>query len=307
MNYWQRISYQGWENCYCYENASLKVIVTTDVGPRVIHISTAGGENQFFVNEDASGSSGSVEFVMYGGHRFWTSPESKERTYVPDNYPVKATIEGNIFSVTAPIEPIGVQKTLTLEPATNSNGIKVSHVLANKGNQPIEIAPWGLSVMRSGGTAIIPLPPKALHTELLTPTLSFTHWGYTDITDPRWGWGEEFLFLRQDEHVERPQKIGIHSGRDWAAYLNNGNLFIKIAKYLPNVVYPDFGSHFEFFTNDYMLEIESLGALGVLKPGDQAIHSEYWFVYDNVKTVISEEGVTKNIFPLVKKSLLLGK
>ncbi len=307
MNNWQRTSYQGWENCYYYENASLKVVVTTDVGPRVIHLSTVGGENQFFVNEEVTGSSGRDEFVMYGGHRFWTAPESKERTYVPDNQPVKATIEGNIFSVTAPVEPIGVQKTLTLEPVGDSNGIKVSHVLANKGNEPIKIAPWGLSVMRSGGTAIIPLPLKASHAELLTPTLSFTHWGYTDITDPRWGWGDQFLFLQQDEHFESPQKIGIHSGRDWAAYLNNGNLFVKIAKYLPSVVYPDFGNHFEFFTNDYMLEIESLGELAVLEPGHQVAHIEYWFVFDNVKTVISEEGVTKNVLPLVEKSLQIVK
>lgn len=300
---WQRISYQGWENCFCYENAGVKIVVTTDVGPRVIHLSTTGGENQFYFNEETAGSSGSSEFVMYGGHRFWTAPESKERTYIPDNFPVKATIEGNTIRVTAPVETIGVQKTLTLEAVGNSNEIKVSHVLANKGDEPIEVAPWGLSVMRAGGTAIIPLPPKALHTQLLTPTLSFTHWGYTDITDPRWGWGEKFLFLRQDENVENPQKIGIHSGQDWAAYLNNGNLFIKIAKYLPGVIYPDFGSHFEFFTNDYMLEIESLGALGVLKPGQQVTHTEYWFVFENVKTVISEDGVMRNINPLVEKAL----
>jgi hypothetical protein len=307
MNHWQRINYQGWNNCYCYENASLKVIVATDVGPRVIHVSTAGGENQFYVNEEVAGSSGSDEFVMYGGHRFWTAPESKERTYVADNHPVKASIEGNILSVIAPIEPFGIQKTLTLEPMGESNGIKVSHVLANKSNKPIEIAPWGLSVMRSGGTAIIPLPPKAFHTELLTPTLSFTHWGYTNITDPRWGWGEQFLFLRQDEHNEAPQKIGVHSGRDWAAYLNYGNLFIKVAKYLPDVVYPDFGSHFEFFTNDYMLEIESLGALTTLESDHHVTHSEYWFVFDHLKTVISEDEVTKNVLPLVERALQLIK
>jgi hypothetical protein len=299
MNNWQKISFQGWNNCYGYENSHFKAIITTDVGPRVIHLSTASGENQFFVNEEVAGSSGSDEFVMYGGHRFWIAPESNERTYVPDNHPAKATIERNILSVTAPIEPIGVQKTLTFEPVGDSNGIKVSHVLVNKSNEPIEIAPWGLSVMRSGGTAIIPLPPKALHTELLTPTLSFTHWGYTDITDARWGWGEQFLFLRQDEHIGNPQKIGIHSGQDWAAYLNDGNLFIKVAKYLPDVVYPDYGSHFEFFTNDYMLEIESLGALAVFEPGHQVTHVEYWSVFENVKTVISEEGVIKTILPLV--------
>ena len=167
----------------------------------------------------------------------------------------------------------------------------------------MEVAPWGLSVMRKGGTAIIPLPAKAAHTELLTPTLSFAHWGYTDITDPRWGWGEQFLFLRQDEHAENPQKIGVHSGKDWAAYLNNSNLFIKIAKFDIEAVYPDYGSHFEFFTNNFMLEIESLGALKNLQPGQYLSHEEHWSVFDNVKTVISEEGVSNNILPLVDQTI----
>lgn len=299
MKTWNRIDYLGWNNCFCFESAEFKVIVATDIGPRVIHFSSPEGENLFYIDEETIGQTGGNEWKMYGGHRFWTSPESKERTYIADNFPALVEVDGNSISITARVEPTGFQKTLILTPLLSERLLKVTHVLTNKNKTPVEVAPWGLSVMHKGGTAIIPLPAKAMHTELLTPTLSFAHWGYTDLTDPRWGWGEQFLFLRQDEHMENPQKIGVHSGKDWAAYLNNSSLFIKMAKFNPEAVYPDYGSHFEFFTNDFMLEIESLGALTKLQPGEQLTHEEYWSVFDNVKTVISEEGVIRNILPLV--------
>lgn len=220
-----------------------------------------------------------------------------------DNFPVKIEIQDQKLLATAPTESSGIQKTLILEILEIENTVKVTHKLTNNSSQTLELAPWGLSVMRAGGTAILPMPTRASHPAILTPTHSFIHWSYTDITDPRWGWGERFLCLRQDEHMENPQKIGVHNGQNWAAYINDGNLFIKMARFQQNLTYPDFGSRFELFTNNLMLEIESLGGLTMLQPGQQVDHVEYWSLFKNVKTVISEEGVQQNILPMVEKTL----
>ena len=303
MPEWKITEYQGWKNCYSFENQWIKLIVTADVGPRVIFFGAPDGVNQFFENEAEVGTIGNAEWLSYGGHRFWTAPEDKERTYVADNFPVKIEIQGTKLLATAPVETCGVQKTLVLEINDLENTVKVDHILSNRGPQAMELAPWGLSVMRAGGTAIIPMPAKSPHPARLTPTHSFTHWGYTDITDPRYGWGDHFLFLRQDENMENPQKIGVHNCQDWAAYLNNGSLFIKYVKFQPNLTYPDFGSHFEFFTNNLMLEVESLGGLTVLQPGQQVEHIEFWSLFDNIKTVISEDEIQRNILPLVERNL----
>jgi len=304
MEKWQRVAYQGWEDCFAYEDSNSKIIVTADVGPRVIFLGKPGGKNLFFENEGEIGTSGSKQWVMYGGHRFWAAPESKARTYVADNFPVSVEIDSSRLRAQAPVEPCGLQKTLTLDTSLPGNLIRVVHTLANASQNAIEAAPWGLSVMRAGGTAIIPLPPKAAHSDLLTPTLSFTHWGYTDLTDQRWGWSDSFLFLAQDSRIANPQKIGIHSGLDWAGYLNEGTLFVKFSPFQPKASYPDFGSHFEFFTNDMLLEVESLGALAVLEPGQQVSHVEYWAIHDGIKTVVSEEGIHQRVLPLVKEDRL---
>jgi len=300
MAEWKRIEYRGWQNCYQFKGDAIKLIVTGDVGPRIIYCGGTGGVNQFYENTLDLGCSGDQAQRFYGGHRFWTAPEDKVRTYVPDNFPVDIEICGSTLQATAPVEACGIQKTINIELLECGNCVKIAHLLVNKGSAPVELAPWGLSMMHPGGTAIIPMPPKTSHSNLLTPTHSFAHWGYTDITDPRWGWGERFLFLRQDEHVVEPQKIGVHNTQGWAGYLNNGTLFIKIAEYSSQKNYPDFGSNFEFFTNNYFLEIETLGALSVLQPGDQVSHIEYWALFEGIKTVVSEEGVLQNILPLVE-------
>ena len=52
-----------------------------------------------------------------------------------------------------------------------------------------------------------------------------------------------------------------------------------------------------------MLEVESLGGLTILKPGQKVEHIEFWSLFDNIKTVISEEEVQRNILPLVDRNL----
>ncbi len=131
------------------------------------------------------GCSGGETQRFYGGHRFWTAPEDKARTYVPDNFPVTIEINGSTLRAIAPVEPCGIQKTILIEGVESSTCVKITHVMANKGSASVELAPWGLRMMHPGGTAIIPMPPKASHESLLTPTHSFAFWVYTDITDPR--------------------------------------------------------------------------------------------------------------------------
>ena len=42
-----KIEYQGWKNCYRVTNGEIELIVTGDVGPRVIRFGFVGGQNLF--------------------------------------------------------------------------------------------------------------------------------------------------------------------------------------------------------------------------------------------------------------------
>jgi len=144
MAEWKRIEYRGWQNCYQFKGDAIKLIVTGDVGPRIIYCGGTGGVNQFYENTLDLGCSGDQAQRFYGGHRFWTAPEDKVRTYVPDNFPVDIEICGSTLQATAPVEACGIQKTINIELLECGNCVKIAHLLVNKGSAPVELAPWGV-------------------------------------------------------------------------------------------------------------------------------------------------------------------
>ncbi|MDP8214012.1 MAG: hypothetical protein RAO92_03640 [Candidatus Euphemobacter frigidus] len=71
----------GWKNCLRLTNGLVEVVVTTDVGPRVIRYGFSDAPNMFCEVEKDRGRIGGDEWRMYGGHRLWHSPEDNPRTY----------------------------------------------------------------------------------------------------------------------------------------------------------------------------------------------------------------------------------
>ena len=43
----EKVAYKGWQNCYRVSNGEVELIVTGDVGPRVIRFGFIGGQNLF--------------------------------------------------------------------------------------------------------------------------------------------------------------------------------------------------------------------------------------------------------------------
>ncbi len=53
------------------------------------------------------------------------------------------------------------------------------------------------------------------------------------------------------------------------------------------------------YTNDRMLELETLGPLQRLAPGDVVEHVEHWFLFHGVEAGEDEESVERAVLPLV--------
>ena len=68
--------------------------------------------------------------------------------------------------------------------------------------------------------------------------------------------------------------------RGMAAYCLNGLTFLKRFACDSAGQYADMGCNFEVFTRHDMLEVESLGTLGRLAPGESAYHTEHWAVLE---------------------------
>lgn len=303
------VEYRGWKNNLLLSNGDVELIATLDVGPRVIAFRLPGGFNVMKNYDSMMGGTGESEWQIRGGHRFWLAPEDLTRTYFPDNRPVKwEPIGTHAVRLTPPPETeYGVQKEMALRLADKGTKLTVTLKVTNIGSEPTELAPWGPTVMAPGGVEIIPLPPKKPHPGStknakspadFAPNQELILWPYFDFADTRWTFGKKYLFLRQDVN-KGPTKIGLAHRMGWVAYLNSNTLFVKRFDYNENAVYPDLGTRYQTFSNEDMLEMETVGELVTLQPGQHAELVESWELFGGVSEVRTEADVERVILPLL--------
>ena len=280
----EKTEYKGWPNCYRITNGEVELIVTSDIGPRIMRYGFVGGQNLFKEFAETVGKSGEPNWILRGGHRIWAAPEDAVRTYAPDNGPVHINIKGDVLEATEPVEPLtGLEKQIVVKLSPGGTAVEVIHHIKNAGTHPVDLAPWALTMMAPGGVAIHGFPPRGKHPEVLYPTNPLVMWAFSNLSDHRWRFTRKYLMLHQDPSNADPQKLGSFNQHTWAAYALNGGLFIKRyeAENSPKD-YPDFGCSFETFTNADFLEMETLGPMKHLRPGQSLEHVEHWTLHKNV-------------------------
>lgn len=268
--------YGGWRRCARLVGDGVEAIVTLEVGPRIIRFGREQGKNLLVEYPHQLGLTGGAEYRSYGGHRLWVAPEDPEVTYEADNEPVEAEERDGWSWFWAAAGKSGIRRGIGL--GFQGPALRVRHVVENQGLAPRELAPWALTVMAPGGECAFPQPEHRPHPEALLPARPLVLWPYTDMADPRWTWGRRAVRLRHDAGGG-PQKVGAHVEQGLAAYALSGEVFVKRFTHNPDAAYPDFGCNFETFTRHDMLEVESLGPLCRLAPGESVEHLETWYLH----------------------------
>lgn len=271
------VAWGGWSRCARLVSGSTEAIVTLEVGPRIVRYGFIDGMNILRENQAEMGLVGGDEYRSYGGHRLWVAPEDKERTYVPENGDVSATEHGAQITFQIPPDRFGLQRDISVEP-TAGNGFRVNHRIVNVSPEAIIFAPWSLTVMAPGGECIFPQEAFESHNDNFLPVRPLVLWGYTDMSDRRWTWGKHVVRLRHED--AGPQKVGACVTDGIAVYFNQGILFLKRFEFRLGVVYPDMGCNFETFTRHDMLEVESLGELRSVPPGQDSTLKETWYLLE---------------------------
>lgn len=290
----EKENYKGWPNCYRLSNDSVELIAVTDIGPRILRFGFVGGENQFAEVVETLGLTQGDEWRVYGGHRLSHAPEANPRSYYPDNQPVQSRYEDDILILSQEVEETtGIKKEMEISLDRSEPKVEIIHRLYNLNLWPIKVAPWALTVMAPGGRAIVPLPPRGSHPEKLLPTSSIAIWPYTNMSDSRWYWGNKFVFIDQDQGNPSPQKAGFYVVDGWVGYQRGQNFFIKFSEYDHEANYPDRHSNVELFTDDQILELETLGGLVVLAPDESITHKETWLLLKEIDPIQDEKDVLK--------------
>jgi len=296
------VEYGGWSKCWRVSNPEIELILTADVGPRVIRFGFHGGQNLFKTFDDQMGKSDEASFMARGGSRIWIAPEDRTASYAPDNFPVQVTRQDGALVATTPVEDTaGLQKQMIIRMAQDGTGVELRHRIRNAGLLPVEFAVWVLAMMAPGGVGISGFPPRGTHPEELPPSNPLVMWAFTDLSDPRWRLLRKYLLLRQDCAQPSPQKLGHFNPKTWGAYLLNGDLFLKTYAADRAAVYPDFGCSFETFANGEFLELETLGPLKRVAPGEWIEHTEHWSLHRNIAlSELSDDELDRAVAPLVE-------
>src|SRR5215475_4357504 len=144
------IPFGGWNKNLRLSNDSKELIITLEVGPRIISFRPLGGENVFKVLAEQSGKSNERDWKIRGGHRLWTAPEDFGKDdslcYALDNSEVQHAIEDEFtVRVSNFIEgPAKIRREMTIKLADASPKVTIEHRIIHEGGQALEVSPWGL-------------------------------------------------------------------------------------------------------------------------------------------------------------------
>ena len=288
--------YSSFGRCLCIENDTMELYVTIDIGPRIIKFNLKGKDNmlyedkQLLVYRDEPNLKEmfgkDARWNVYGGHRFWVSPEKHPQTYYPDNTPVEYAVDGNKFSFYAPKQIFtGWQEIIEITVADNDASVSVKHILTNMSDRPQEAAIWALSVADTGSVAYV--KQSANQTGLL-PNRVLMLWPYSDYKDSRFYMDNEYVGLIQDPACEKPFKLGTNNTDGVIVCSNHDTVFIISYDYVNGAEYADNGCSFESYLCKYYLELEAFSPLSLVKPGETREFTEKWELYPEKSTDIKD-------------------
>ncbi|GAM18286.1 hypothetical protein SAMD00019534_014610 [Acytostelium subglobosum LB1] len=304
----KKILHLGWNNCYQIKWHHLVCIVTTDVGPRIISLSHSDTHHEMFAFAQAdAGKTGGDSWRLYGGHRLWTAPEVDPRTYYPDNDPVELISNEDSVTLKPPHETVNnVAKTIIITGRGGSGStepyLEVRHQVTNISRWPIELAPWAITVMCKQTRAIVPLSELTPGQTPLQAKTSLSIWNYTKLNDPRFIFGEKYLLVDQQPTATTTNKIGAQVNNGWTAAVNGtGSLFVKLINRCTRNLEVDHGANVEVYLSPDIVELETVGPLERIEPGQHTDLVENWFLFRDVKLPTNDSDVESNVLPLVRK------
>ena len=259
----------------CMEDGKIELAAALDFGIRISSLHVIGMENLFYEQpEDCSDGLATKEgWKIRGGHRLWLTPET-DRIYWPDNDPVEwEQTEDGILLTQKPEAWMQIQKQLLIRLPGNGE-VELSYLLTNLASSPLTTALWQVNTVAGGGTAQIPFGGYTVGAAY--PQRHICLWGATDPWDARIHAQEDTIFARHDRNRTEYFKMGIFSSSGQAALVSRGQRLELSFGAENGQEYPDGGCNFELYMNPFIMELETLGTVQTILPGQTARHEERW-------------------------------
>jgi hypothetical protein len=262
--------------CLALDAGGPRVAVTTDVGPRVLSLTLPDGTGTGLLASlpgHTIDTPGQAPFRLYGGHRLWAAPEVPATTYLADDRPPTVTRTADTLDLSV-LQTSGLRKTMRVSARVGS--VVIDHVLANEGDTSFEAAPWAITMLTPGGEAWLPRWLGPLDPGGFQANGSLVLWPYTRLADARLIVGDPIIRVQAVAGAERPVKVGLQGRPGWSAYRRREAVLVKRVTWLEAEAYPDMDASIQCYSCGDFIELETLGPLATLAPGESTTHRETW-------------------------------
>ncbi len=278
-------------------NRYLRLEFLEKAGPRIVGLYVDGSAQNLLAElpylEPLITPYGPYHF--HGGHRLWHSPEAFPRTYVPDNEGLTVRDSSQGVILTGQVEPVtGIQKSIEISIPSDQPTVVLTHRLINHGLWPVELAAWAITQLPLGGMAIFPQQVGPLDATGLLPNRQLVLWPYSRWQDKRLVLNDDYIIMRANPDLP-PLKIGYFNRSGWIGYLRNKILLVKRIELKPDLRHADINCNTECYCNNAFIELETLGPLTVLEPGQSVTHVETWEIYTGVDITNNLQGVKEMV------------
>jgi hypothetical protein len=273
-------SYQG---CIELSNGTTRVVLEPNLGGRVL-VYELKGNNVLYIDPQLNGwiyKPG--DKIEPSAGRFDIGPEFTVPSHPAlwfGKWTGKITGPREAELISQKDTATGVQLVRKFKLADNSSFLEVTQVIKNVGNQVRRYGHWSRTFVEGGGISLTPLNPNSKYPK-----------GYII-----YGPGNIMNFLPDNEDNIRVRngileiigtpsrpKFVMDGDAGWLAYLTNDNqLLIKKYTVYPDRVYPEIAASTTsiYYFKEQFCEVEPLGPMETLKPGEEVSFTERWFLLD---------------------------
>lgn len=283
-----RVKFLNYPDCVELKNDSTRVVLGHHIGGRILAYENKG-KNVLFVSEVESdwNPDKSEPLKLISAGRFDVGPECTQTrgdTLWAGEWKVKSTGLRTAIMTSEKDPDSGFLVTREIKLAKDSSRVTITQTVENQSDQTTKHGYWSRTLAVPGGIAVVPI----------TPSLSTFPNGYYMAQN-------KYVvdFNPDDENVKRvgdflvveapPEraKLGFDSQIGWVAYQTpEGQLFVKRFPVYPERKYAEAtGINLSIWypkpNRMPTIEIEPIGPMEILQPGEKASYSVDWWLLEN--------------------------
>lgn len=278
----------AWAPAWVLEDAHLEVMAVPSIA-RIMHFGLSGGENLLWVNAAIRGhpARDSGRWQNFGGAKLWVAPQCRwgqrwggwPPHHAHDAAPCLPSVRAGALHMEGAVDPgTGVSLDRTLALLSDNSVLHLAYTMTNRSPRTVSWGIWSVVQLRAGGRGVMPLQKGSHFWSTYRAARgpgSKAARTVQDALPPERGW------RRFSNHVlfrsrKSGGKVFSMDEAGWLACEVDGVLFLMLYPVSAAAPVPAGEAHSEVSMGAGFVELEHVGPLKTLAPGEATVLDEYW-------------------------------